>query len=117
MGLPKHSADKTHLVRGPICTENYYACGKETVAAVSSDAYSINKPKGSSGATFVMSESDLDNLFKIDTSTADAYSGCGRASYALYQSDYTTAYTDTTYVTYTAGTGLAFKIDIDVNPA
>ena len=31
MGIPGYSIDGTHVVRGDVCTENYYLCGMETV--------------------------------------------------------------------------------------
>ena len=61
-----------------------------------------------------MSESEMEALFTIDTSAADAYSGCKAETYALVESDETTAYTDTTYVVYNAGTGLTWYIHTEV---
>ena len=57
-----------------------------------------------------MDEATMEGLFTIDHSASDAYSGCGANKYELVQQDETTAYTDTTYLFYTAGTGISFRI-------
>lgn len=42
VGLPGYSALKEHLVRGGVCTETLYFCGKETVdtATPTTEVYS-----------------------------------------------------------------------------
>lgn len=84
MGIPGNSSAGKHIVRGDICTENYYMCGMETVTLVDTAAYVIKKAKRSSGTTtFVMNNATLAEFFKIDYSAATAYSGCTAETYSL----------------------------------
>lgn len=83
-------------------------CGMETVALVDTAAYVIKKAKTT--GTFVMNNATLAEFFNIDSTAATAYSGCTAETYTLVQSDGTTAYTTTKYVTINANTGLTWKL-------
>ena len=92
-------------------------CGLETVDVATSGAYSLTKTKDDSqgsATSYVMTESEMEDLFTIDTSATDAHAGCKAETYELVEADETTAYNDTTYVQYTAGTGLTWYIHTEV---
>jgi hypothetical protein len=86
MGLPGYSKDKKHLTRGGVCTENYYFCGKETVTLANSNAEEVKRAQHGSD-TYIQDESTLAAFFTIDSSAADAYSGCVAKEYELVLSD------------------------------
>lgn len=71
-----------YLVKSPVCTETMYFCGKETLAVAASGSETIKKG-GKSGTTYILGHSDLDALFSLSTSAADAYSGCTISTYDL----------------------------------
>jgi hypothetical protein len=57
--------------------------------------------KGSSSTAYVLSHSDLDAYFNVDTSASDAYASCGINSYDLVDSGGATL-TDTSKASYAA---------------
>ena len=107
VGLPGLSPN--YLLKSPVCTDTVYFCGKETISLVTAGAETV-KRGSKSGGTYLMTEVAIDALFAIDTTPADAYAGCNIITYELVQSDLTTAYTDTSIVSYTQWTGLTWII-------
>lgn len=86
MGLPGYSKDKKHLTRGGVCTEKYYFCGKETVTLANSNAEEVKRAQHATD-TYIQDENTLAAFFTIDSSAADAYSGCVAKEYELVLSD------------------------------
>ena len=108
-GFFGNATKKEHLVRGGICTETYYQCGKETVSLASNTMLTLKKGKTSTPEYFYQAPSVVDSWFKVDTSASDAYSGCATATYSFTTSTGGSVNVNN-YVEYDSTTGLKWKL-------